>query len=132
MTALRNSIPLRMHRQFALAAAPLLATAVLLVVTAFPVLAQAPGIADVLAPGVVPESVQENFIFTEGPVGTADGGLFFSDIRASKTYYLDLAGKITVARQNTNEANGVALSRDGEHLFAEARKMRISQLNQDG
>ena len=43
-------------------------------------LAQSPaGIAGVLAQGVVPELVQEGFVFTEGPVGTADGGLFFSE-----------------------------------------------------
>src|SRR3979490_3456834 len=44
--------------------------------------AQSPsGIAGVVAPGVEPELVQEGFVFTEGPVGTPDGGLYFSDIR---------------------------------------------------
>jgi gluconolactonase len=127
MTARRNSMPLRIHSQLALTAAALLA------VSALPVIAQAPGgIASVLAPGVVPEVVQENFVFTEGPVGTADGGLYFSDIRVSRTYYLDLGGKITLARENTNEANGLALSRDGELLFAEGTSMRISKRNKDG
>ena len=57
------------------------------------------GIEGVLAPGVAPELVREGFVFTEGPVGTAEGGLYFSDIRANKTYYLDPSGKISELRQ---------------------------------
>ena len=42
--------------------------------------AQSPsGIAGVVAAGAAPELVQEGFVFTEGPVGTSDGGLYFSD-----------------------------------------------------
>jgi sugar lactone lactonase YvrE len=54
---------------------------------------------------------QEGFTFTEGPVGSAKGGLFFSDIRANKTYYLDPGGKIAVIREETNGANGLALTK---------------------
>jgi gluconolactonase len=110
-----------------------LLTGALLAVAALPVVAQAPGsIPGVLGPGVLPEPVQENFVFTEGPVGTAEGGLYFSDIRANRTYYLDAAGKITVARENTNQANGLALTRAGELLFAEGTSMRITRRNNDG
>jgi gluconolactonase len=110
-----------------------LLTGALLAVAALPVVAQAPGgIPGVLAPGAVPELVQENFVFTEGPVGAAEGGLYFSDIRASRTYYLDTAGKVTVVRENTNEANGLALTRAGELLFAEGTSMRIARRNNDG
>lgn len=99
----------------------------------FPVLAQAPGgIAGVLGAGAVPELVQEGFTFTEGPVGTADGGLYFSDIRVNKTYFLDPGGKISVVRENTNGANGLALTRDGELLFAEGDARRITKRNRDG
>ena len=45
---------------------------------ALPVSAQSPtGIAGVIAPGAEPQLVQEGFVFTEGPVGTPDGGLYF-------------------------------------------------------
>src|SRR5262249_49446077 len=55
-------------------------------------IAQAPtGIPGVVAPGVEAELVQEGFTFTEGPVGAADGSLYFSDIRVSKTHHLDLS-----------------------------------------
>jgi gluconolactonase len=100
---------------------------------ALPTWAQAPaGIPGVVAPGVQPELVQEGFVFTEGPVGTADGGLYFSDIRPSKTYFLDPGGKIAQVRENTNGANGIALNKDGELLFAEGEGKRISKRGRDG
>jgi len=127
MTARQEWMALRMHGQLALGAAALLAVA------AVPSFAQAPGgIAGVLAPSVVPELVQEGFVFTEGPLGTADGGLYFSDIRVSRVFYLDPAGKISVVRENTNGANGLALTRDGELLFAEGDGKRITKRNKDG
>jgi len=100
---------------------------------AAPVLAQSPaGVPGVLAGGEVPELVQEGFTFTEGPVGSAEGGLFFSDIRANKTHYLDPGGKIAVIREGTNGANGLALTKDGELLFAEGEGKRISKRGKDG
>jgi gluconolactonase len=107
--------------------------AVAIAALALPALSQSGGgIAGVLAPGVVPELVQEGFVFTEGPVGTADGGLYFSDIRVSKTHYLDPGGKISVVREGTNGSNGLALTKDGELLFAEGDGKRISKRNRDG
>jgi len=47
---------------------------------------QAAGIAGVVAPGTTVELVKEGFQFTEGPVGTPDGGLYFTDIPASIMY----------------------------------------------
>src|SRR5215469_1867806 len=81
---------------------------------AAPVYAQSGGIPGVIAAGETPQLVQEGFTFLEGPVGTADGGLFFSDIRVSKTYRLDPSGKIAVARENTNGTNGLALTKEGD------------------
>ena len=67
-----------------------LAFAIAAVLVATPALAQTPaGIPGVVAPGVEPELVQEGFVFTEGPVGTPDGGLYFSDIRPNKIYQLE-------------------------------------------
>src|SRR6266436_2684490 len=68
MTARQEWMALRMHGHLALGAAALLAVA------AVPSIAQAPGgIPGVLAPSAVPDLVQEGFVFTEGPLGTADG-----------------------------------------------------------
>src|SRR6266568_2852156 len=82
-------------------------TAATVALFSLPALAQTPaGIAGVVAPGVEPELVQEGFVFTEGPVGTPDGGLYFSDIRPSKIYLLDSGGKITLIREQSNGSNG--------------------------
>ena len=86
------------------------------------------GINGVVAGNARPELVQEGFMFTEGPVGTADGGLYFSDIMgADKTYKLDPNGKVTVYRSNTNGTNGLALMRDGALIGAEGTAKRISK-----
>jgi gluconolactonase len=112
-----------------------LAAAAVVAALAVPALAQAQapaGIPGVVAPGAVPELIQEGYVFTEGPVGTADGGLYFSDIRVSKTYFLDPGGKISAVREGTNGANGLALTKDGELLFAEGDAKRITKRNRDG
>src|SRR5215813_13665715 len=109
-----------------------LGTAALIAVFAAPIGAQTGGISGVVAPGVESELVQEGFTFTEGPVGTADGGLYFSDIRVNRVFHLDPAGKITVARENTNGTNGIALTKDGDLLFAEGGGPRISKRGRDG
>src|SRR2546425_12778575 len=62
-----------------------LGAAVIIAALARPAAAQT-GIPGVLAPGVAPELVQEGNVFTEGPVATAYGGLYFSHIPVSKTY----------------------------------------------
>jgi gluconolactonase len=94
--------------------------------------AQSPGIAGVVAPGVEPELVQEGFVFTEGPLGTPDGELCFSDIRPNRIYRLDPSGKIELVRENTNGANGLALTREGDLLAAEGAGKRISKRTRDG
>jgi gluconolactonase len=121
-----------------------LAAATLLALTA-PALAQSPapaqppapapspaGIPGVVAPGVEPQLLQDVFKFTEGPVGTADGALYFSDIRANRTYLLEPGGKISVVRENTNGGNGLALTKDGDLLTAEGDGKRISRLGRNG
>ncbi len=98
-----------------------------------PGIAQAPaGIPGVVAPGAEPELVQEGFVFTEGPLGTPDGGLYFSDIRPSKIYLLEPGGKIALVREQTNGANGLALTKDGDLLAAEGEGKRISRRSRDG
>src|SRR5207244_11361783 len=85
-----------------------------------------------LGPGAVSELVQDGCTFTEGPVGTADGGLYFSDIRVSRVFQMDAAGKISVFRENTNGTNGIALTKDGELLFAEGGGKKITKRGRDG
>jgi hypothetical protein len=75
---------------------------------ALPTMAQSPGcILGVLAPSVTPELVQGGFTFVEEPVGTADSGLSFSNIRVNKTHFFYSGAKISVVRENSNGANGM-------------------------
>lgn len=90
------------------------------------------GIPGVVAAGAQAELVQEKFTFTEGPVGAADGGLFFSDPRESRTYHLDTAGKISIFREQTNGTNGLAFNKAGELLGVEGDGKRVSVRAKDG
>ena len=89
-------------------------------------------LAGVVETGAQPELVQEGFTFTEGPVGTADGGLYFSDLRVNRTFRLDATGKIAMFRENTNGSNGLALMRNGDLLAAEGDAKRITRIDQNG
>ena len=120
-------------RTHAIGIATAFALAASVMLLARPGIAQAPaGIPGVVAPGAEPELVQEGFVFTEGPLGTPDGGLYFSDIRPSKIYLLEPGGKIALVREQTNGANGLALTKDGDLLAAEGEGKRISRRSRDG
>ena len=90
------------------------------------------GLPGVVAPTAAVELVKEGFVFTEGPVGRTDGGINFSDIRASKIYHLDPNGEITVFRSNTRGANGLALDHNGNLLAAEGDGRRIVRMDSHG
>jgi gluconolactonase len=124
-TEFLNTHVLRTSAAFGAAAAVLL--------LALPLLAQTPvGIPGIIAPGVEPELVQEGFVFTEGPVGTPDGGLYFSDIRPNRIHHLEPGGKIALIREQSNGANGLAVTKDGDLLAAEGDGKRISRRSRDG
>jgi gluconolactonase len=100
---------------------------------AFPVLGQSQvGIPGVLADGVVAELIQEGFTDVEGPVGAADGSVYFSDRKPDRTYHVDSNGKVTIYRENTNAGNGLAFSPDGAMIVAEGSGKRISRIGHDG
>lgn len=89
-------------------------------------------------PGVVAADakahlVQDKFVFPEGPVPTADGGLYFSDIfKGNKTYRMDPSGKISIFRQIADGSNGLALMRDGTLIAAEGDAKLITKVAPDG
>lgn len=94
-----------------------------------PVFAQAQGIPGVLAAGVKPELVRDGFTGIEGPVGAADGTLYFSDRNPDRTYHVGLDGKITVYKENTGATNGLAFTRGGEMVRAEGNGKKISRVD---
>jgi gluconolactonase len=90
------------------------------------------GIPGVLAPDSRVELVQGKFKFLEGPVGTPDGGLYFTDLPTNKVYRLDSGGRISVVREQSGQANGLVLTSDGGLLAAEGANQRISKWTPDG
>ena len=52
----------------------------------------------IVAPGARVELVRESFVFTEGPVGLPDGGLLFTDLRASLVYRIEPTGGLSLFR----------------------------------
>lgn len=97
--------------------------------TAQPAQSAIPG---VIAAGARVELVRGGFKGLEGPVPTSDGGLFFSDIPANRTYKLDKNGDISVWRENTKGINGLFLLTDGRLLGAESGGPRIVAVTPDG
>ena len=90
------------------------------------------GIPGVVAAGAKVELVKEGFQFTEGPVGTSDGGLYFTDLRANMMYRLDPSDGISVFRDNTAAANGLAVDRSGNLLAVEGEGRRIIRIDSRG
>jgi len=87
------------------------------------------GIPGVVAADAKVELVAEYFQNTEGPLGDADGNLYFSDTDANRTYILDRQGHVTMHREMTNRGNGIAFLRNGDMAWAEGDGPRISTLN---
>ena len=89
---------------------------------------QAPGIANVVAKGESIQLIKEGYAFTEGPVPTADGGLYFADLLTSdRIHRLAPNGEITVVREQANSSGGLALNRAGEIFAVETTGKRVSK-----
>jgi gluconolactonase len=84
------------------------------------------GIPNVVAKGETVQLVKEGFAYTEGPVPTADGGLYFSDLLTSdRIHRLSPNGEVTVFREQANAAGGLALNRAGELFAVETSGKRV-------
>jgi gluconolactonase len=95
------------------------------------VAAQQQAIPGVIASDATVELVRGGFQGLEGPVGTNDGGLYFSDVAASRTYKLDAQGGISIWREGTNGANGLLLLKDGRLLAGEGDGRRVVAVGPD-
>lgn len=70
--------------------------------------------------------------FSEGPVWIAEGFLLFTDIPANKILQWDEAGGLTVWRDDSGMANGLALDREGRLISCEHGNRRVARTEQDG
>lgn len=68
---------------------------------------------DMLVEGKGWELVSDGHGFTEGPVASADGTVYFSDIPNSKIHAVAPDGTVSLFLENTNKTNGLAFGPDG-------------------
>src|SRR5687768_12898699 len=89
-----------------------------------------------LARGASWEKVASDLKFGEGPAWHPDGYVIFEDVPNSKTLRLDAAGKVSIFRDHTSNANGQAFDREGRLLACEGNDpehgRRLVRLEKDG
>src|SRR2546426_2133440 len=82
-------------------------------------------ISGVIAAGAKVELVRGGLKGAEGPVAIPDGGLYFSDITANRTYRLDKNGGISRLRENTKGKKGPFFSEDWRLFGAQGGGLRV-------
>ncbi|MDG1890778.1 MAG: SMP-30/gluconolactonase/LRE family protein [Verrucomicrobiota bacterium] len=66
------------------------------------------------------------FTFTEGPVTTAEGDVYFNDLPTHRTLKWDyLTGTVEVVRKDTGRANGMRIGLDGRRYVCEVENRRL-------
>lgn len=89
-------------------------------------------LAAILIPGEEWQLVGEGYRLSEGAAPNAQGEVYFTDIPNSKAYKIGLDGKVTLARDNTNRANGQAFGPDGRLYVVEGGAQRVMAYGPDG
>ena len=80
-------------------------------------------LSDILLPGEDWELVGQGYGFTEGAAVNAAGEVFFQDIPNSKTYEVDVAGRLSVLPLDAQKASGTAFGPDGARYVVAAGKV---------
>jgi sugar lactone lactonase YvrE len=84
-------------------------------------------LSDLLIPGEEWKLIGQNYKFTEGTAVNEKGETFFQDIPTSKTYKVDLEGKLTELNVNAKRASGTSFGPDGRrYTIAGATKQVIA------
>jgi sugar lactone lactonase YvrE/enterochelin esterase-like enzyme len=78
----------------------------------------------ILVPGEDWKLVADGYKFTEGPAVNAKGEVFFNDIPNSKTYRIDLDGKVSLFVDDSKKGNGQAFGPDGR-LYAVTGEQKV-------
>ena len=86
----------------------------------------------ILAPGAKLQKSWRRIPVHRRPAADAQGNVFFSDIRASRTYRWSPDGKIKLVRENTGNANGLAFDKAGNLLACEGGRGRVVSIDSKG
>ncbi len=79
-----------------------------------------------------PERLNTGFEFTEGPLWHPDGYLLYVDIRRSQLMKWVPGQRYQIARENTNEGNGLTLDLQGRLIMCEMSARRVTRTERDG
>jgi gluconolactonase len=85
-----------------------------------------------LAPGAKVTELAKGFQFTEGPAEDKKGNVYFSDIPASRTYKWSPDRGVSLFRENTGGANGLAFDAEGNLLACEGANGRVVAVDAKG
>lgn len=88
--------------------------------------------AGLVAPNASVQKLADGFIFTEGPAVDANGNVYFSDVRSSRTHKWSTEGKLSTFREDTGNANGLFFDRSGNLLACEGGSRRVTRVAMDG
>jgi gluconolactonase len=92
-----------------------------------------PRFAGLLAPGVQCETIAQGFMFTEGPVWRGgDQSLLFTDIPASRIHRWSAGAGVSIYREPSHMANGLAIDRQGRLVACEHATSRLTRTEPDG
>jgi sugar lactone lactonase YvrE/enterochelin esterase-like enzyme len=91
-----------------------------------------PQMREILVPDEEWQLVAEGHQFTEGPAATEAGEVYFTDIPASRSYRIDLDGKVTTAIENTRRGNGQAIAPDGRLIMVATETAQIVSYDREG
>jgi gluconolactonase len=80
---------------------------------------------NLLIPGEDWELVGEGYGFTEGTAANAKGEVFYQDIPASKTYKVDVNGKLTVLNIDAKKASGTSFGADGKRYTVAGKTNQV-------
>ncbi len=84
-------------------------------------------LSDLLIPGEDWQLVGEGYQFTEGTAVNKNGEVFYQDIPNSKTYKIDVNGKLTALNTDAKKASGTSFGADGKrYTVAGATKQILS------
>jgi sugar lactone lactonase YvrE/enterochelin esterase-like enzyme len=89
-------------------------------------------LSDILIPGQDWELVGQGYKFTEGTAANAAGEVFYQDIPNSKTYKIDVDGKLSTLPIDAKRASGTSFGPDGKRYVAAGATNQIINYDANG
>jgi gluconolactonase len=87
---------------------------------------------NLIAPGAKVEKVADGFGFIEGPVWRKEGYLLFTDIPRNRIMKWHPKDGVSIFREPSEQANGLAIDAQGRLISCEHRARRVSRTEADG